>query len=72
MVRIKPIPGDQLLIQGAFTKMDLQLSPGDCLILHNDRLGVVRVPESEVYRSGDASDFTDKRKAGYIDPHLLN
>ena len=60
MVRIKQIPGDQILIQGAFTKADIQLSPGDCLVLWpataehpSERLGVVRAPDSIVHREAD-------------------
>lgn len=71
MVRIKPIPGDQLLIQGAITGMDLQISPGDVLILNNDQLGVVRIPESEKYRESDDSDDFKKGEAGHIDAGTL-
>ncbi len=60
IVRIKPIPNDQLLIQGAFTKLDLQLSPGDCLVLWpataehpHEQLGVIRAPESVPFREAD-------------------
>lgn len=56
-VRMRSIPGDQLLIQSAFTRADIQLSPGDCLLLldHEGRkqLGVVRVPASLQVREGD-------------------
>ncbi len=70
MVRIKPIPGDQLLIQGALTGMDLQVSPGDVIVLNGNQLGVVRIPESEKYReSSDPTDF-QKGEAGHIDPEL--
>ena len=72
MVRIMPIPGDQLMIQGALTAMDLQISPGDCLIVHNDKLGVVRVPESAKYRESDDPAAFKKGQAGYIDPASLN
>jgi hypothetical protein len=60
MVRMVRVPGDQLLIQGAFSKMDIQLSPGDLLVLWpatserpNEQLGVVRAPESVVHREAD-------------------
>lgn len=60
MVRIKSIPGHQLLIQGAFTSLNLQLSPGDCLVLWpstsehpREQLGVVRADGSEMHREGD-------------------
>ena len=50
MVRLKLIPGDQLLVQTAFTRGDIQLSPGDCLVVMEQdgrkRLAVVRVPAS--------------------------
>lgn len=73
MVRIKPIPGDQLLIQGAMTGMDIQVSPGDVLILHNNQLGVVRIPESAKFRESDDSDDFKKGEAGHIDgDSLLN
>jgi len=72
MVRIKPIPGDQLLIQGAFTGADIQVSPGDVLVLYNDKIGVVRVPESAKYRESDDPDDFKKGEAGYIDPDLRN
>lgn len=72
MVRIKPIPGDQLLIQAAMTGSDIQLSPGDVLVLQGDQLGVVRIPESAKYReSEDPADFK-KGEAGYIDPASLH
>lgn len=70
MVRIKPIPGDQLLIQGAFTGADIQVSPGDVLVMHNDQIGVVRVPESAKYRESDNPDDFKKGEAGYIAPTL--
>ena len=66
MCRIKPIPGDQLLVQGAITGMDIQVSPGDVLILKDGRLGVVRIPESEKYRESDDSDDFKKGEAGHI------
>ena len=70
MVRLSPIPGDQLLIQGAITGMDLQVSPGDVLILQNGRLGGVRIPESAKFReSDDPADFL-KGEAGHIEPEL--
>jgi hypothetical protein len=55
--RFVRIPGDQLLIQTAVVNSDLQLSPGDCLILHVDRgrprLGVVRAANSVPFREAD-------------------
>lgn len=58
-VRMKRIPGDQLLIQGAWAHWSIQLSPGDCLVLWpasaerpREQLGVIRVPESVRFREG--------------------
>ncbi len=70
MCRIRPIPGDQLLIQGAFTGADIQVSPGDVLVLNNGRLGVVRIPESAKFRESDDPDDFAKGTAGYMDPDL--
>ena len=70
MVRIKPIPGDQLLIQGAITGTDLQVSPGDVLVLNKGQLGVVRIPESAKFRESDDPDDFAKGEAGYMDPDL--
>lgn len=61
MVRMIRIPGDQLLIQAAFSKgSDIQLSPGDVLVLWpataespGEQLGVVRSPASVVHREAD-------------------
>ncbi len=72
LVRIKPIPGDQLLIQGAMTGMDLQVSPGDVLVLNNGQLGVVRIPESAKFRESDDPDDFAKGEAGYMDPDLIH
>ena len=66
MVRIKPIPGDQLLIQGAFTGADIQVSPGDVLVLHNDKIGVIRVPESAKFRESDNPDDFAPGTAGHM------
>jgi hypothetical protein len=72
MVRIKPIPGDQLLIQGAFTGMDIQVSPGDVLVLKNNQLGVVRIPESAKFRESDDPDDFKKGEAGHISREPLH
>lgn len=54
--RMRQIPGDQLLIQG-WAGMNLQLSPGDCLVLADnggkEQLGVIRAPDSEPHREGE-------------------
>jgi hypothetical protein len=57
-VRMTPIPGDQLLIQTKYTRGDIQLSPGDCLIIKRlpggrERLGVVRAAASVAIREAD-------------------
>lgn len=56
-VRIATIPGDQLLIQTRWLRGDIQLAPGDSLVLmeYSDRkqLGVIRVPASLQTREGD-------------------
>ena len=56
-VRILPIPGDQLLIQTRWTRGDIQLAPGDSLVVMEyrgtPRLGVIRVPASLQTREGD-------------------
>lgn len=56
--RMAPIPGDQVLIQTRFTAGDIQLSPGDCLVIvklegGRERLGVVRAAASVVLREAD-------------------
>ena len=54
---IRRIPGDQLLIRTPFLNSDLQLSPGDCLVIHEHagrpRLGVVRAANSVPFREAD-------------------
>ncbi|KPK74211.1 MAG: hypothetical protein AMJ84_00015 [Acidithiobacillales bacterium SM23_46] len=59
-VRMRPAPGNQLLIQGRYHRWSLQLSPGDCLVLQpasaeypRERLGLVRVPESAKFRESE-------------------
>ena len=55
--RFVHIPGDQLLIQTAVLNSDLQISPGDCLVVaeyeSGPRLGVVRARESVPFREAD-------------------
>lgn len=71
-VRIRHIPEHQLLIQTRFTRGDIQLSPGDCLVIvttegGRERLGVVRAPESIVHREADGlktHSTVDQRNAG--------
>lgn len=71
MVRMVPIPGDQLLIQTAFTRGDIQLSPGDCLVLWpataerpNEQLGVIRAPESILHREADGIKDSPQLESG--------
>lgn len=57
-VRMIPALGDQLLIQTRYTGGDIQLSPGDCLVITKmeggrERLGVVRAAASVVHREAD-------------------
>jgi len=56
-VRMVPIPGDQLLIQTRWTHGDIQLAPGDSLVIMEhegrQRLGVVRVPATLQTMEGD-------------------
>lgn len=72
-VRMVPIPGDQILIQTRFTKGDIQLSPGDCLVIvkngDRERLGVVRAAASVVHREADGLKKHDNvdRIANYQD-----
>lgn len=66
MVRMVAIPGNQLLIQGAFTGMDIQVSPGDVLCLKNGQLGVVRIPESAKFRESDDPDDFAPGTAGHM------
>lgn len=56
--RFVAIPGDQVLIQTRFTKGDIQLSPGDCLVIvklegGREQLGVVRAAASVAHREAD-------------------
>ena len=78
-VRMARIPGDQLLIQTRFTRGDIQLAPGDSLVLMENegrkRLGVVRVPASLQTREGDglsAHSNLDRLKRFFSKPRLLH
>ena len=56
--RMKAIPGDQVLFQTRYTAGDIQLSPGDCLVIvklegGRERLGVVRAAASVAIREAD-------------------
>lgn len=56
-VRVSRVPGDQLVLQTVVLNSDLQLSPGDCLVIHEHngrpRLGVVRARTSVPVREAD-------------------
>ena len=56
-VRMSRVPGDQLVLQTVVLNSDLQLSPGDCLVIHEHngrpRLGVVRARTSVPVREAD-------------------
>ena len=56
-VFVKNIPGNQLLIQTHVINSDMQLSPGDCLVVHTQngrpRLGIVRARDSVPFREAD-------------------
>ena len=56
-LRMLRIPGDQILIQTAVLNSDLQISPGDCLVITEfnglPRLGVVRAKSSVPIREAD-------------------
>lgn len=56
-VRVSYVPGCQLVIQTPVLNSDLQLSPGDCLVIHvfkgRPRLGIVRAKESVRFREAD-------------------
>jgi hypothetical protein len=68
--RFVNIPGDQLLIQTAVLNSDLQLSPGDCLVVHPDagrpRLGIVRAANSVPFREADG--LKDHNNPEFMDP----
>jgi hypothetical protein len=67
-----PIPGNQLLVQGAFTGVDIQVSPGDVLVLKDGRLGVVRIPESAKFRESDDPDDFAPGTAGHMNGQPLH
>jgi len=69
-VYVKNIPGDQLLLQTHMLNSDIQLSPGDCLVIHahngRPRLGIVRARESVVFREGDG--LQDHNNVHFLNP----
>lgn len=68
--RFTRIPGDQLLLETPVVNSALQLSPGDCLVLHTQngrpRLGIVRARESVVFREADG--IRDHSNPQFMDP----
>jgi len=57
-VDIRRVPGDQVIIRTPILNSEIQLSPGDCLVIVSGpaglpRLGVVRAKESVPIREGD-------------------
>ncbi len=71
-VRMVNIPGHQVLIQTTVLTGDLQISPGDCLVVAFDeqrqvpRLGVVRAKESVAFREADGLRDHDNKR--FLDP----
>ncbi len=57
VVRIHRAPGDQLVIQTPIVNSEIQLSPGDCLVIAmeggRERFGVVRARNSVPFREAD-------------------
>lgn len=69
-VRFLPALGHQIVLQTDIVNSDLQLSPGDCLVLHEHngrpRLGIVRARNSVPFREADGlRDHNNKR---FMDP----
>lgn len=56
-VDIRRVPGDQLVIRTPILNSEIQLSPGDCLVIvqegGRERLGVVRAKNSVPIREAD-------------------
>lgn len=56
-MRVVRAPGDQLILQTHVFNSDLQISPGDCLVIHEQggqpRLGLVRARSSVPIREAD-------------------
>ena len=69
-VRIVDVPGNQLVIQTPIINSDIQLSPGDYLVLEQngerERLGVVRVRDSVPFREADG--LKDHDNPHFMDP----
>lgn len=69
--RMVRAPNDQLVVQTAVLNSDLQLSPGDCLVIaeyeHGPRLGVVRARNSVPFREADGLG-RDHNNPLFLDP----
>lgn len=69
-VRVHHVPGCQLVLQTEVFNSDIQLSPGDCLVIHQHngrpRLGVVRARESVPFREADG--IKDHDNPIFMDP----
>ena len=58
-VRMRRIPGHGMLVQGRNTGMNLQLMPGDCLVIKpalddsGEQLGVIYSPKAVEYRESE-------------------
>lgn len=58
-VRMRPIPGDGMLVQARYTHMNLQLSPGDVLIVKpavddsGEQLGMIHAKTAIEHRESE-------------------
>jgi len=58
-VRMRRAPGDHMLIQGRHTGMNLQLSPGDCLVIKpatddtGEQLGMIHSASAIYHRESE-------------------
>ena len=58
-VRLRGIPGHGVLVQGRLTGMNLQLMPGDCLVIrpatngNSEQLGVIYSANAKEYRESE-------------------
>lgn len=69
-VQMRRVPGHQVVIRTEVMNSDLQLSPGDCLVIHphngRPRLGVVRARASVPFREADG--LKDHDNPQFMDP----
>ena len=65
-VRLRPAPGDHMLVQGKYTGMDLQLSPGDCLIIKpaeddsGEQIGMIHSKNAIHHRESETLHFEQR------------